>query len=202
MKKLWTVMFLAVLWLGAGAAEMRIAVIDMEHVFRNYYKSKIAEESIRSQAEIYRNYLLKLNEDNKKLDAEYKIARDAAQNIALSGQERTDAEAKAARLERELKGKLAEQEQYALDKNRKMKELEVAKRSEIMADIAREVKKRALSEGYDLVLDSSGKTLNAISAVVYHRDGIDLTAGVLAELNRTDQVKHKEHTEHKEHKEK
>ncbi len=192
MKKILAGLLIAMLGLPSWAAGIKVAVIDMENVFKNYYKSKIAEESIRAQAEIYRNYLLKLNTDSKKLEEEFKVARDAAQNIALSGKERSEAEAKAERLEREIKAKATEQEQYALEKNKQMKELELAKRSEIMDDINREVKKRALSEGYDLVLDTSGKTLNAISPVVYFRDTIDLTSVVLTELNRTDKVKHKE----------
>ncbi|MCA1808389.1 MAG: OmpH family outer membrane protein [Lentisphaerae bacterium] len=47
----------------------------------------------------------------------------------------------------------------------------------VIADYARR-------NGFTLVLDSSGKTLNGVEAVVYSDDALDLTETILAILNR------------------
>ena len=68
-------------------AEERIAVVDLEKVFREYYKSRIAEDTIRSQGETYRGYLVQLNDRREKLRAEVRVAIQNSQNVALAPEE-------------------------------------------------------------------------------------------------------------------
>ena len=70
----------------ASAAE-RIAVVDLDKIFHEYYKSRIAEETIRTQGESYRSYLIQLNDRRQKLIAEARAAAFNAQNVALSPEE-------------------------------------------------------------------------------------------------------------------
>ena len=46
-------------------AEILTGVVDLERIFREYYKSKIAEELIKQQAQIYRNYLSRLESEQR-----------------------------------------------------------------------------------------------------------------------------------------
>ncbi len=179
------VLMLALFAVSADAAGGRFAVVDMDKVFKSYFKSKIAEEAIKAQADVFRQHLMKLGEEGRALESEYKVALDASQNIALSENERRTAAQKAEALSRQVKIKLAEAERYAYEKNEQMKQLELSKRSEIMEDIRREVARYAVSEGYDMVLDSTGKSLGDISVVVYSSAGNDLTERVITSLNRT-----------------
>lgn len=183
----WFLGALAVLWLlpAAIGAEQRIAVADVEKVFREYYKSKIAEDVIRQQSEVYRAYLLKLKDELKKLEEALAVARDGAQNIALSDAERAEFEITVRRKGEELAIKRAEAEKYAADKNKQMIKLELDKRAEVLDDIRAEVKRRAAAEGYDFVLDISGRTSNDISMVVYFNPAVDLTAELIKSLNAT-----------------
>ena len=60
MKKILT--FLAVCFcVAAAAAELRIAVVDLDRIFREYYKSRIAEDFLNQQAEAARIYMGQLN---------------------------------------------------------------------------------------------------------------------------------------------
>lgn len=183
----WFLGALAVLWLlpAAIGAEQRIAVADVERIFREYYKSKIAEDVIRQQSEVYRAYLLKLKDELKKLEDALAVARDGAQNIALSDAERGAFEITVRRKGEELAIKRAEAEKYAVDKNKQMIKLELDKRAEVLDDIRAEVKRRAAAEGYDFVLDISGRTSNDISMVVYFNPAADLTAELIKSLNAT-----------------
>ena len=64
------------------------------------------------------------------------------------------------------------------------KQLETQKRDDILAEITKEVKRRATLEGYTLVVDKSGKTLNGIPSIIYYSSTADITEPVLTELNR------------------
>ncbi len=176
---------LSLLTLAATAAPQRTAVVDLEKVFKEYYKSKIAEGAIRQQAEIFRAYLLKLQDQIRQLETECNTARDKAQNLALEESARTAAAETLRSKTRELAAKRAEAEQYATERNRQMREFEQQKRQDILADIRAEIRRRALAEGYDFVLDSSGKTMNDVPTVLYCNPAVDLTEEVLKTLNAT-----------------
>ena len=168
-----------------AAAPQRTAVVDLEKVFKEDYKSKIAEGAIRQQAEIFRAYLLKLQDQIRQLETECNTARDKAQNLALEESARNAAAETLRTKTRELAAKRAEAEQYATERNRQMREFEQQKRQDIIADIRAEIRRRAMAEGYDFVLDLSGKTMNDVPTVLYCNPAVDLTEEVLKTLNAT-----------------
>ena len=169
----------------AFGSDRRIAVVDLERVFREYYKSRIAEETIRTQGETYRSYLLQLNDRREKLRVELRIAVQNAQNIALTPEEMLKARQLAAKLEAELKALDTEIELYQANMIKSIRELEQRKRAEIVADIRRCVRKRAAAEGYLYVFDSSGRTMNEQPALLVFPEACDLTRVVIEDLNRT-----------------
>ena len=176
---------LAALCCLAAAGAERIAVVDLEKVFREYYKSRIAEETIRSQGETYRGYLVQLNDRREKLRAEVRIAIRNSQNVALEPEEMRKARQRAAKLEAELKALDTEIELYQENMVKSIRELEQRKRAEIVEDIARCVRKRAAAEGYVYVFDSSGKTMNEQPPILVFPDSCDITKVVIEDLNRT-----------------
>lgn len=184
MKKYLLFLVAVITTFGAIAADIKIAVVDMDSVFESYYKTKIADATLKQQAEIYKAWIGKLNDSMTKLEEEFKILRDASQNIAISAVERESKRLEAQKKYRELREKNAEIEQYTSEKTRQYKELEAKKRQEILDEIKDEVKRRATLEGYSLVLDKSGKTLNGISAVIYNNPNYDITEEVVKEINR------------------
>jgi outer membrane protein len=166
------------------AAEVKVAVVDMDKIFQNYYKTKIADSTLKQQADIYKAWVKKLNDSLVKLEEEFKVVRDASQNIALSTAEREAKRFEAQKKYRETREKQVEIEQYTVEKTQQYKQLETQKRNDILIEITEEIKRRAALEGFTLVLDKSGKTLNGIPAVVYSAPAYDITEPVLAELNR------------------
>ncbi len=179
-------LFAALLAFGLGAAEnQRFAVVDLEKVFREFYKSRIAEDAIKSQSEIYRAYLLKLNEQLQQLQKEAATLLLNAQNIALTETERRDSVRAAEAKKREVDEKKAEIELYGTERSQDLRRMEQGKRVEVMNEIMAEVRRRAAAEGYGFVLDSSGRTMNDQPAVLVFPPADDITAQVIAELNRT-----------------
>lgn len=187
MKRIALILPLLILTLTALAAPppQRIATVDLEKIFREFYKSKIAEGAIKQQAEIYRGYLLRLQEQIRILENELNVARDSAQNLALDDSTRDKAATTMRQKEQQITAKRTEAEQYATDRNRKMREFELQKRREIIDEIRSEIKRRGVAEGYDFVLDLSGRTMNDVSPILYAAPGCDLTDEVLKTLNAT-----------------
>ena len=175
---------LCVLASAASGAE-RIAVVDLDKVFREYYKSRIAEETIRAQGETYRGYLLQMNDRREKLRVEVRVAVQNSQNVALDPEEMHKARQKAAKLEADLKELDSEIALYQENMIKSIRELEQRKRTEIVADIEKCVRKRAAAEGYLYVFDSSGKTMNEQPALLVHPKSCDLTDVVIKDLNLT-----------------
>ena len=167
------------------AAAERIAAVDLDKVFREYYKSRIAEEAIREQAETYRAYMLQLNDQRNKLIEEARKARFNSQNLALSAEEQRKAQERAAQLEAAVKEKGNEIQLYGESRAKAMREMEQRKRQEIMTDIRASIRRQAAAGGFLYVFDSSGRTMNEQPAILLFPDNCDLTVPVITDLNRT-----------------
>ena len=180
---------LSILLLFAGAAAFaagdRIAVIDLERVFREYYKSRIAEDVIRQQAAAYRTYLNRLNEELRKLGEAARTAQSNALNIALAPAEKQKVEQEAVAARNAVREKEAEIKLFVEERSADMRRLETSKRTEIMGEIRREVSRRAAAEGFEFVLDRSGRTMNDQPALLVYPESCDITNSVLRELNRS-----------------
>ena len=170
------------------AGDTKIAVINMDQVFQKYYKTRLIDGSLKKQAELYKVWTRKLKDSLVKMQQEFNVLRDASQNIALSSSERDRKTFEAQKKFMQLKEKKAELDNYLKRKGQQFKQLEQVKRDEIIADIKSAVARKCSLEGYTLALDSSGKTLNGISAVVYVNSAYDLTADILKDLNRGQKI--------------
>lgn len=170
---------------AAFAAGSRIAVIDLERVFREYYKSRIAEDVIRQQATAYRTYLNRLNEELRKLRDRARIHESNALNIALAPAEKQKVEQEAIAARNAVREKEAEIKLFVEERAADMRRLETSKRTEIMTEIRREISRRAAAEGFEFVFDRSGRTMNDQPALLVYPERCDITNSVLRELNRS-----------------
>ena len=179
--------FLLLLSLVAASllrAEVTTGVVDLERIFREYYKSKIAEELIRQQAAVYRSYLKRMEAEHTRLAAAARAARAEAQNVALSAPDRQKAEEKAVAATRALAAQKAEAEMYARDRAADMRSLQTRKRAEILKDIREQIARSAALLGYGFVLDCSGRMPGEPGVVLLYPQGRDFTNHVITELNR------------------
>jgi len=187
MKRLFALFLLLAAWsaVAAPAAGPRLAVVDVQKVFKEYYKSRIAEEFIKQQAEAARLYLGQLTRQLEQLRAESRRLETNARNLALDPAKKQQAEAEALDAARKVRAKETEIQLYVRERKQEMDDLERRKRAEIIADIRAEIKRRATAEGYNWVLDSSGLTTNMLPEVLLFPAKNDISAAVIRELNRS-----------------
>lgn len=193
MKKIgWMVCVVAaMLATGALAQERRAAVVvvNMDRAFSEYYKTKQADTQLKAQAKDFDEERKKMLEDLDRTDKEFTTIRDESQNTALSEEvraaKRTLAEEKLM-LKRELEAKIRrfmELRQKQLDdQGRRM-------RKGIVDEIRGVVKIYARDRGVEIVLDSSGGSLNGVEIVLYNDSRVDVTDDIIKVLNASQSEK-------------
>ena len=168
---------------NAGAAEQKIAIIDLQGVFTNYFKTKIADAAIRDEAGALDKDRKALTDQYQKLTEDYKKALDDASNQAISADERdkrkktaegklidiNDLEQQIKQFDRTARGNLEEKQRMAREK--------------ILVQIKSVVATKAQAGKYTLVLDTAGEGLSRTSVVFYNNGENDITAEVLKALN-------------------
>jgi Skp family chaperone for outer membrane proteins len=169
---------------GAHAAELKIAVIDMQKAFQEYEKTKTIEIKLNQQMEVFKEYSNQLNQQYQNLRKQYEAARDDSQNIAFSGAERENKRQKAQQLYESLKLKEQEMTSYSESRKTQIRDMYTKLRNEVVEEIRKAVHNKAVLEGYTIVLDQSGESLNDVGFVVYIQPGLDITDSIIQDLNR------------------
>ena len=170
--------------LSAAAGDFKCAVVDMERLFKEYYKTKISTAKLEKQAAMYKDYADKLAESQLKLQEEFKALRDASLNIAYSETERESKRLAAQDKYRQLKAKELELQQYNREKRDQLRKQEEKMRKGMVDEIRRAIARFAKKNGYNLVLDYSGRTLNNLPAVIYFTPDSDITDTMLELINK------------------
>jgi Skp family chaperone for outer membrane proteins len=169
---------------SASAGDFKCAVVDMERLFKEYYKTKISTAKLEKQAAMYKDYADKLAESQLKLQEEFKALRDASLNLAYSETERESKRLAAQDKYRQLKAKELELQQYNREKHDQLRKQEEKMRKDLVDEIRRAIARYAYQKGYSLVLDYSGRTLNNLPAVIYFTPDSDITDTILELINK------------------
>lgn len=170
--------------LASFAENPKTAVVDMEKIFKGYYKTKINSAKFKKQAATFKDYADKLANSQLKLEEEFRSLRDASQNIAFSETERESKRLAARDKYRQLQAKQAELKQYDQEKSAQLKEQYDNMRKELLTEIRKSIARFAKEQGYLLVLDASGKTMNNIPLIIYYETGMDITDTILEKINK------------------
>lgn len=178
-----SVLFAGIVPLKAAEPPLKIAVIDMDRVFQEYNKTKINEAKLKKQAEIYKEYSTQLAQSLSKLRQEFVKLRDDSQNMVYTAAERENRRMNAQEKYRQAAAKEAELREYNRERQKHLRDEYEKLRSSILTDISNVVSAKCLAEGYGLVLDKSGRSLNNIPLVVYSSKMLDITESVIKTLN-------------------
>ena len=168
-----------------GAAELKIATVDLDKVFTAHPKTQAAEGELKKAEDAVQEEMDKIVAEGRALQEEVAKLREAAKNPLLTEdarlQKRDEAETKLTELQEfELRGGLGD--------GRDLKSVGEGERVERGG--RRVVKTEAVNHfaaagGYDLVLDKSGLTMNAVPLVAYSSPALDVTDKLIAYLQAT-----------------
>jgi outer membrane protein len=172
-------MGLAASALGQG----RIATVDLNHLFDNYWKTREAEAALKKRASDLEQDHRSMLEELRKHSEEYQKLLASASDQAVSEEERErrkqSAEAKLKQM-RDLQESIAQFERQAratIDEQRNRM------RNNLLGEIRTAVQSRARASGYSLVLDVSARSAQNTPIVLYSSGDNDITQAVLDQLN-------------------
>ncbi len=178
---------LAALFVGSAAAQdakLKIATVDMQQLFKEYYRTTEAQQQINvERARIQKD-------NNEKLTAIRQIESD----IALLKKQIEDPSLSDQKKAQVYKDHQAEyQEGIQLDKERReflgrknqaLNEKMVQRMRGILEEIRKLVEERAKAENFDYVFDKSGMSTSQVPFLLYTKDATDITAALLKDLNK------------------
>jgi len=184
MKKLLpSLVAIAVLGSTPAFAQMKVGIVDMNKVFTSYYKTKDAETRLndaRAQAKTdldSRLETLKSNmEEINKLEADTKKPELAADKKEAAIKQRDEKINEVRNLDREIG-------EFRQTRERQLQEQFMRMRGDIVQDIMKVVDSKVKSEGYDLVLDSSGLGISQVKVVLYSAPSMDFSESIISQLN-------------------
>lgn len=182
MNRIWALGMMAAFVATAGLAELKIATVDLDKVFTAHPKTQAAEAELKKAEEAIEVEMEKMVTEGRALEEEVAKLRDAARNPMLTDAARTQKRA-------EAEDKLTELQEFQLRARRtqetKLKQLReqlMASRQGIVDELMKTVAAFAQDEGYDLVFDRSGMTMNMIPLAVYSSHDLDVTAKLIERL--------------------
>lgn len=181
-----TRILIALLVLGTvtQAQTLKVGIVSMQEVLKDYYKSKQAQvdlngrrDEIKKDLEVQHNKLRELAKDVEDLQKLIRDESTTAEFRRLKSQEFENKASEARALQRNLQ-QLSQQKERQL-----MLELERTFRG-IRDEVTVVVTEISKKNGYDLVFDKSAVSVGGSPFLLFSKDAVDFTAEVLADLNR------------------
>ncbi len=168
----------------ARAADTRIVFVNMDRIFNEFYKTKLADTQLKEQAQQVMDERKKLQTDFEKLQADFNKLRDDAQNTALTEEVRTQRRNSAEEKLVEVRDYEQKIRRFDDTRRKQMEDQSRRMRKRIVDEIRDTIQTYARNQMFSAVLDTSGQTLNGIETVLYTEPRMDITGEIIDVLNR------------------
>ncbi len=176
-------LFAAVLFAGNARAAGDIVFVDLQEVFKRFYKTQLAQDQIRQQADDIKLERETMEDDIKEMKEELEILRTDSRDETLSEEIR---ESKRDQLEE----KLVELQRKELEMNEfeklRMQQLEQQNKRmsiKLFDEIHEVIIAYSKEKGFIGVIDRSAQSRAGMQVVLYATSKEDITAEVLVVLN-------------------
>jgi Outer membrane protein len=175
---------LTVSFASAQESKLKIATVDMQELFKQYYKTNEAQKEINVER-------ARIQKDNNERLARIRELEGNLTNLRKQLEDPTINDAKKQALFKDWQ--MQQQEGIALDRERReflqrrnqaLNERMVQRMKGILEEIRKLVEEQAKKDNYDYVFDKSGLSTSQVPFLLYTKDATDITAGLLKDLNK------------------
>ncbi len=183
MKRFFSTLFLSVCLAGGVRAADEVVYIDLQEVFKEFYKTKLAQDQIRQQQADIKLERGEMEDEVKVMKEEIDVLRSDARDETLSeeirGGKRNQLEEKLVELQKK------EQEMIEFEKLRtqQLEQQNSRMTKKIFDEIRDAIVNFSKAKGYASVVDRSAQSRIGTEVVLYASPKMDITADVLAALN-------------------
>jgi len=168
----------------AQDAKLNIATVDMQELFKQYYRTNEAQKQINiERARIQKDNnerLQKIRELEENLTKLRKQLEDPSLNDSKKQELYKDWQADqqtGTALDRERR-------EFLQRRNTALNEKMVQRMKGILEEIRKLVEEKAKVDNFDYVFDKSGLSTSQVPFLLYTKDATDITAGLLKDLNK------------------
>ncbi len=168
----------------AQDAKLNIATVDMQELFKQYYRTNEAQKQINVER-------ARIQKDNNERQAKI---RELEENLGKLRKQLEDPSLNDSKKQALYKDWQADQQTgIALDRERReflqrrnqaLNEKMVQRMKGILEEIRKLVEEKAKTDDFDYVFDKSGLSTSQVPFLLYTKDATDITAGLLKDLNK------------------
>ena len=169
---------------AAQAAGLSLAFVDMDRVFSEYYRTKLADAQLKEQADKFTEERDRLVQKLKDLREEFNRARTAAQDTSLSAEARKAKQDEAEKLLVQIREDESNLREFEQTRQKQLTDQGRRMRNRIVDQIREAVEEYARTQGFSAVLDYSGDSMNGVPVVLYVDRSVDITDEVIEILNK------------------
>ncbi|MDP7011484.1 MAG: OmpH family outer membrane protein [Verrucomicrobiota bacterium] len=178
------VLLLSTVQAGAQTAAQKIATINLQKVYTDYWKTKKADEAIKRKALDKQKVGEGIEKDLRDLDDQIRKAQKLLQDPALNAAERERRQKQQQKMINEARETAQALQQYNRATQTELQKEQADTIKKLMDEVREVVGTIAKSKGYSLVIDSSAKTGPGL--VLVFADGKDdLTTAAQSQLETT-----------------
>ena len=166
-----------------GWSESQIAFVDMQDLFTRFYKTQLAQDQIRQQADemkleqdIMKNNMEEIRTESEQLRAD---SRDAILSAEVRSNKRVLLEEKLI----EMQGLEQEMNEYEKLRKQQIDEQNTRMTKKLFDEIQDQIVMYSKEEGFDAVIDRTAQSRIGINVIAYVDSSADITELVLKNLN-------------------
>ena len=182
----WIGLACGLLLAGSAVAETKIGVVDLKKVFEGYWRTGQADKQLKDRKAEFDRMLGNLEEDYKKSNEELKKLVEAANDQAVSSQERDKRKLDVEKKVTDIREQENSIRNYRDTAGRELNTQMTRLRESVLREIRGTVEEKSKSAGYQLVFDVaavSGNNTPVILYTVLSGTEVDITDSVLKSLN-------------------
>ncbi len=168
---------------STSLAEAKIGTVDMKTVFEKYWRTKEAESKMSEIRAGVKRELDDRNEARKTLEAEITKLNEQLKQPELSAKKKEETSGDREKKIGQWQAMMKDLQAYQQEKEKSVQDQTLRIRNGIVDEIKKVVDDIVKSENYDLVLDTSGNSINNVPVVMFAKSSYDFTKAVIDRLN-------------------
>lgn len=165
-------------------AELKVATVDVQKLFADYYKTHEAQAEVDKAAQTVQETNNTRAETIKKMEADFNDMVKQLQDPMLNEKDKKELEQKAQIKRQEVIALEQERRGFVERQLKSLQEQMKVRSTKIMGEITKITEGIATKGNYDLILDKSAQALRSNQVFVYTKPSMDITPSVMKELNK------------------
>lgn len=178
-----TLITVAFLTSSTALAANEIAIVDLQEIFKQFYKTKLAQDQMRQQADDIKTERDKLEQELATLNEEIETLRTDSRDETLSEVVRSSKRDLLEEKLVEMQTKEQEMTEFGELRMKQMDQQNQRMTKKLVDEIHESINNYAKVQGYIAVIDRSAQSRIGTEVVLYTSPKVDITADVLALLN-------------------